>query len=81
MRLTNSKNILEFKFAVSKCIGDVWLQDGAGTRLNLKSFISQYIAIGELLQDRGEELELFCENKEDEANFMKFFNENPDVLS
>ena len=80
MRLTNSKEIMEFRFAVSKCKGDVWLEDVEGNKFNLKSVISQYIALGELLQDKGESLELFCSNTEDEVHFRKFFKDNPGVL-
>lgn len=80
MRLTNSREIMEFRFAVSKCKSDVWLEDQEGNKFNLKSVISQYIALGELLQDKGETLELFCANREDEAHFIKFFKNNPGVL-
>ncbi len=80
MRLRNSKEIMEFKFAISKCKGNVWLEDTDGNKFNLKSVISQYIALGELLQDKGDTLELFCSNREDEQHFMKFFNDNPNTL-
>ena len=40
MRLTNSKEIMEFRFAVSKCKGQVWLEDQEGNKFNLKSVIS-----------------------------------------
>ena len=80
MRLTNSKEIMEFRYAIAKCKGDVWLEDAEGNKFNLRSVISQYIALGELLQDKGEQLELFCSIPEDEAHFMKFFKDNPDVL-
>ena len=40
MRLTNSREIMEFRFAVSKCRGDVWLEDQEGNKFNLKSVIS-----------------------------------------
>ena len=80
MRLTNSKEIMEFRYAVAKCKGDVWLEDSEGNRFNLRSVISQYIALGELLQDKGETLELFCSNREDVSHFMKFFKDNPGTL-
>lgn len=80
MRLTNSKEIMEFRYAISQCADDVWLEDNEGNKFNLKSVISQYIALGELLQDKGENLELFCSNKNDEYHFMKFFRDNPEVL-
>lgn len=80
MRLKNSKEIMEFRFAISQCKGHVWLEDQEGNKFNLKSVISQYIALGELLQDNGESLELFCSNPKDEQHFMKFFHNNPSVL-
>lgn len=80
MRLTNSREIMEFRFAVSKCKGQVWLEDQEGNKFNLKSVISQYIALGELLQEKGDSLELFCSLPEDEQHFHKFFNRNPEVL-
>ena len=80
MRLTNSKEIMKFRYAVAKCKGDVWLEDQEGNKFNLKSVISQYIALGELLQDKGESLELFCSMPEDESHFHKFFHDNPEVL-
>ena len=80
MRLTNSKEIMEFRYAIAKCKGDVWLEDQEGNKFNLKSVISQYIALGELLQDKGESLELFCSMPEDESHFHKFFHDNPEVL-
>ena len=40
MRLTNSKEIMEFRLAVSKCKGQVWLEDQEGNKFNLKSVIS-----------------------------------------
>ena len=80
MKLTNSKEIMEFRFAISKCKGDVWLEDTEGNKFNLKSVISQYIALGELLQDKGETLELFCSLSEDEQHFLKFFKNNPETL-
>lgn len=80
MRLTNSKEILEFRFAVAKCKGDVWLEDPEGNKFNLKSVISQYIALGALLQEKGELLKLFCSNKDDEQHFFKFFKNNPNAI-
>lgn len=80
MRLTNSKEIAEFRQAIAQCVGDVWLEDMEGNKFNLKSVLSQYIALGELLQEKGENLELFCSVRADEKYFLKFFYENPNVL-
>jgi hypothetical protein len=40
MKLTNSREIMEFRFAIGKCKGDVWLEDVEGNKFNLKSVIS-----------------------------------------
>ena len=80
MKLTNSKEIMEFRFAIGKCKGSVWLKDPDGNIFNLKSVISHYIALGRLLEEQGDLLELFCDNKDDEVHFRKFFKENPGVL-
>lgn len=50
-----------------------------GDVFNLKSRLSQYVAIGALLGDEGDYLELFCDEREDEAHFFKFFGEHPEV--
>lgn len=79
MKLTNSKEIENFKNAISRCKGDVWLASPEGDKFNLKSVISQYIALGELLKEHGNDLELFCQLREDEVLFYRFFKENPGV--
>lgn len=79
MKLTNTKEIFAFRVAVSKCKGDVWLESAEGDRFNLKSVVSQYIALGALLTTQGESLELFCSDPTDEALFYQFFNEFPET--
>lgn len=64
----------------TKCTGDVHLISRYGDDFNLKSRLTQYVAIAAMAQAHGEELELFCDNKDDERYFMEFFNENPEVL-
>lgn len=80
MKIRKVKEVNEFLEAVNKCKGEVWLESLEGDRLNLKSTLSQYVAIGALLSERGDSLELFCGKRSDEVNFFKFFNENPKVL-
>lgn len=81
MRLKNTYALNRFIEAVDKCKGDVLLKSQCGDEFNLKSTISQYIALGALLREEGENLELFCSNKEDEAFFLDFFQEFPETLS
>ncbi len=80
MRLKNTKQVDDFLRAVKAASGTVWLISKEGDKYNLKSALSQYIAIGALLDGHGEELELFCDYKTDEALFVNFFYNNPDTI-
>lgn len=80
MKIKDNATLHSFLTAVDQCEGEVYLISPFGDRYNLKSELSKYIAIGALLSKDGDYLELFCENKEDEGNLMKFFIENPQVL-
>lgn len=51
-----------------------------GDKYNLKSLYCHYLDIDKLFEDEGNELELFCQYKEDELNFFRFFEEYPDAL-
>ena len=51
-----------------------------GDKLNLKSKLTQYIAIAKLLGEHGEELELWCSDKNDESKFFKMFSEHPEMV-
>ncbi len=79
MKITNMDQVNDFLAAVDQCKGDVWLVSNYGDKFNLKSKLSQIIGIGELLKTHGDELELFCDNKEDEQYLFDFFREHPEV--
>ena len=64
----------------TKCEGDVHLRSQYGDDFNLKSRLIQYVAIAAMASENGDALELFCDKKEDEKYFIKFFKENPEVL-
>lgn len=81
MKLKNINEVNAFLAAVDACKGDVWLEDRAGDKLSLKSSFSRYIAMGNLLQDKAGELELFCSKSSDEANFVRLFEANPQMLA
>ena len=68
-------NVNEFWKSINQCKGPVLLikNDGSET-LNLKSTLSRYIAVGELLKEHGDEYELFCGKREDEAIMLNFFS-------
>ena len=79
MRLNNIKELQEFLAIVNSCEGSVWLESADGDKLNLKSNLSQYVALGALLEQKGDELELYCTSREDEAKFIGFFRRNPET--
>lgn len=80
MKFTEVKQIKEFLSAVDQCQGSVWLESKDGDRYNLKSELSQYIAIAALLKEKGEQLELFCSQKDDEPFMFQFLHEHPEVV-
>ena len=67
MRLRSEADVQQFLDAVNQCGGDVYLKSPEGDIFNLKSSMSRYIAIGRLIEEQGDTLELFGERKEDEA--------------
>ena len=79
MKLTKISQVQDFLTAVNKAKDNVWLMSIYGDKYNLKSLLTQYVAMGALLGDRGDELELFCDSKEDESLFLNFFHNHPEV--
>ena len=75
MKLTNVKDVQKFIATVNACENDVYLKSVEGDVFNLKSSLSQYIAIGRLIEDAGENLELFAQTREDEARLLKMLTE------
>jgi len=80
MRLKNINEINDFLRIVDSCKGAVYLASQHGDRIYLKSRMSQYVAIGALLGEHGDEFELFCTDKTDEAKFIGFFYTHEGVL-
>lgn len=64
----------------TKCKGDVHLRSQYGDDFNLKSRLTQYIAISAMAAENGDALELFCDRKDDEQHFLRFFTDNPEIL-
>lgn len=79
MKIKNLSQLNDFVAAVNNCKGSVWLESPEDDRYNLKSTFSQYIALGKLLEERGDYLELFCSCSEDEKLFFEFFSNHPEV--
>mgnify|MGYP004600057231 FL=1 len=79
MKLRNLGEVNDFLKTVDQCRGEVWLSDYDGNRINLKSKLSQYVAVGMLLSDHGRDMDLFCEFAEDEAKFWLLLSDHPDM--
>lgn len=75
MRLTNVKDIQKFVAAVNECEHGVYLKSPEGDVFNLKSSLSQYVAIGRLIEESGDSLELFADSREDEARLLKLIHD------
>ena len=80
MKFTNIEDVNAFLAVVDQCKGEVYLKSDMGDQFALKSKFSRYIAMGALLSEHGDELELFCEYKEDEPLLLKFLSDNQHVL-
>lgn len=80
MKLKNEIEINDFLNAVNRAKHPVYLVSVEGDRYNLKSTLSRYVAIAELIKDYGTELELFCDDRSDEKYFFSFFIKHPEVL-
>ena len=72
MKLQNIHEVEEFRNAIHQCKGKVYLESLEGDVFNLKSAMSEYIALGRLLSEQGDSLELFADNKDDEALLLGF---------
>ena len=72
MKIRTIKDVQDFVAIVNKCKGEVWLESIHGDKYNLKSALTQYVAMADLVRDHNDELELFASNAEDEAILMDF---------
>ena len=57
---------------IHECEGNVLLKSQEGDVFNLKSAMSEYVALGRLLSEQGDSLELFASNREDEGLLLSF---------
>lgn len=78
MRIKNIQDAEIFLSVVDACKGNVTLKSQYGDVYNLKSKLAQYVAIAALVGEHGDELELWCSEKEDEAKFLRMFEEHPE---
>ena len=78
MKLRTITDVEKFRTVINSCTGSVWLESAIGDKFDLKSMFSQYIAIGRLLEDHNEELEIFANLPEDGAKILAFLKGKED---
>lgn len=76
------EDVNEFMKVVQSCEGPVYLTDwetdengNYNLQINLKSALSMYMGIAQLLSEHGDWLELHTSNREDEAKLIRFMKE------
>lgn len=72
MKITKIEDLRKFEEAINKCKNDVWLESIHGDHYNLKSELCKYVAFGEMIANKMNDLELFCSNPAEEAYFFDF---------
>ena len=75
MRLKNVNQVNKFKEVNNECTGNVYIHTPQGDVFNLKSALSEYSEMGRLLDEHGDELELFADLREDETRLIRFLSE------
>ena len=74
MKLKTIEDVNAFTKVIEECTGDVWLESIYGDKYQLKSKLSQYVAIGALLKDESGSLELFAATQEDRMGLVAFIS-------
>lgn len=73
MKITNITNVNALFSVIESCEGKVELVTGEGDRLNLKSKLSQYVALANVFSDgKIDELELIAYDPEDTKKLISF---------
>ncbi|MDO4490969.1 MAG: hypothetical protein Q4B85_07890 [Lachnospiraceae bacterium] len=65
MRLKTLDQVDQFLKIVDSCKGNIYLTSKYGDRFNLRSKLSQFLAIHILLDEQGDDFELHCIDYED----------------
>lgn len=72
MRLKTLDQVDQFLSIVDSCKGSIYLTSKYGDRFNLKSKLSQFLAINAILDDQTEELELHCADYDDDNRLRSY---------
>ena len=80
MKIKNIKDVETFLKIVNESEGGVTLTSVYGDKYNLKSTLTQYVAVTAHVGEHRNKIELWCSNKNDEKKFLQMFNENTEML-
>ena len=89
MKFISVPDVVEFSKIINQCKSAVYLtsntMDDSGNydlSINLKSGLSLYLGIAELIKDEHENLEIHCNSYEDEVIIMDFLNNyrKPEIM-
>lgn len=73
MKITNISDINEFFKVVDKCKGRVELTSSEGDRINLKSKLTQFVAMAQLMNTTYvKELEIVASGPEDASRILDY---------
>ena len=73
MKITNISDINEFFKVVDKCKGHVELTSSEGDRINLKSKLTQFVAMAQLMNTTYvKELEIVASEPEDASRILAY---------
>ena len=72
MKMQTVQQINTFKSILSSATGTVLAEDRQGNHYDLKDELMQYIVIGSMLRDSGEEYLLYASSPRDERRLISF---------
>ena len=76
MRLKNVVDVNKFLEAVGKCVGDVVIiNESRREEFNLKSGLSRFLGVARLIEEEGDDWDVYYHNKNDESHLLEFFFE------
>ena len=70
--IRSANDISAFREIVNASKGKVWMQDGKGYEYDLKSELDMYKAVGILLSDPNNDLELYASNPDTQFRLIHF---------
>ncbi|MCQ2500220.1 MAG: hypothetical protein MJ117_02610 [Lachnospiraceae bacterium] len=71
-RMVTLDQVDQFLSLVDSCRGNIYLTSKYGDRFNLKSKLSQFLAISAILDSDADDLDIQCADHEDDSRLRHF---------